>query len=275
MPVFGLVVVSLLACFSTAQDGSPSGSPSHTSGTQPRPKATEKSAEEKEIERQEQSQRALGVLPEFVVTNRWNASPLTPREKFHLFVKSAFDPATIGTVGLQGGISQAVGEFPGYGEGMQGYGKRFGASLADEVSANFWSAYAYPVLFKEDPRYFRLGSGGFRRRFLNAAGQEFICLRDKGGRSFSYSNVLGAFTSGGISNLYYPGRTLIRTIPATATSPAVPVYEDDRGLVLTVSRAAVALAYDMAGNVFLEFWPDISHKFSHKQKAARTGEGPP
>lgn len=234
-----------------------------SSGQNEAPKA--KSEEEKEIERKEQSQRALSVLPMFGVTNRLNAPPLTPGEKFHLFFKSAFDPATIATVGLQAGLSQAVNEFPGYGQGMPGYGKRFGASLADEVSNNFWSGFVYPTLLKEDPRYFRLAEGGFRRRLFYGVKQEFVCHTDKGGRSFHFSNVLGAFTSGAISNLYYPGKTLIRTIPATATAPAIPVYENDRGLVLTISRAAIALGYGMAGGLFDEFWPDLRNKF-HKQK---------
>ena len=257
------VLLCLLRPFSEAQQTSPPAnptaapSPSGQTGIQ----YGQKSDEEKEIERKEQSQRALGVLPVFGVTDRWNASPLTPREKFHLFVKSAFDPATIGTVGLQAGFSQAVNEFPGYGQGMQGYGKRFGASLADEVSANFWSGYFYPVLLKEDPRFFRLGKGGFRRRVLNGVVQEFVCHTDKGKRSFSYSNVVGAFTSGGLSNLYYPGRAVVRTAPATATAPPMPVFEDDRGVVLTVSRSIIALGYDMAGNLFDEFWPDIRRKF--------------
>lgn len=265
-----LVLVSLLRTSTAAQQPASSADPSPAQGTPGTPKG-EKSEEEKEIEKKEQSQRALGVLPVFGVTDRWNASPLTPPEKFHLFVKSAFDPATVGTVGLQAGFSQTVNEFPGYGQGMQGFGKRFGASLADEVSANFWSGYFYPVLLKEDPRFFRLGSGSFKRRMWNSVMQEFVCHTDKGKQSFGYSNVLGAFTSGGLSNLYYPGRTVVRTTPATATKPAMPVFEDDRGVVLTVSRSMIALGYDMAGNLFDEFWPDIHRKLKGKHGHDTTG----
>lgn len=230
------------------------------------PSAKTKSEEEKAIERKEQSQRILGVLPQFGLTNRQDAPPLTSREKFHLFFKSAFDPVTIGVVGLQAGISQEQNEFPAYGQGAQGYGKRFGASLADQVSAGFWSNYFFPVLFKQDPRYFRLGEGGFRRRLFYGTKQEFVFHTDKGGRAFSYPSVLGAFTSGAISNLYYPGKTLIRTIPATATTPAIPVYENDRGAVLTLSRASIALAYGVVGDLFDEFWPDVQRKLFGKHR---------
>jgi len=208
----------------------------------------------------------MGVLPQFAVTSRQDAPPLTPHEKFHLFTKSAFDPVTITIVGLQAGIAQAENEFPGYGQGAQGYGKRFGASFADSVSSGFWSNFFYPTIFKEDPRYFRSGEGSFGHRFGYAIKQEFVCHTDKGGRSFNFSNVLGAFTSGAISNAYYPGKTLIRTIPATETTPAIPVYENDRGVSLTLSRASIALAYGTLGGMFDEFWPDIHNKISHKHK---------
>jgi hypothetical protein len=120
------------------------------------------------------------------------------------------------------------------------------------------------VLLKEDPRYFRLGEGRFTTRTFYSIKQEFVAHTDKGGRTFNFSNVLGAFTSGAISNIYYPGSSVIRVIPATPTSPAVPIYENDRGVVLTVSRAAIALGYGVAGGMFSEFWPDIQHKFFGK-----------
>lgn len=245
-------------------------SPQQTEPTpSPRPETAApktKSDKEKEIERKEQSQRVLGVLPIFGVTSRQNAPPLTSREKFHLFAKSAFDPVSVGVVGLQAAISQGENEFPAYGQGAVGYGKRFGASLADEVSSGFWSNYFYPVLLKEDPRYFRSGEGSFPRRMVYSVKQEFVCHTDKGGRSFNFSNVLGALTSGAISNAYYPGNTLIRTIPPTPSSPAIPVYEDDRGAVLTISRTMIALGYGTIGGLFDEFWPDIHSRLFRKRK---------
>lgn len=263
-----LAFVLITGALSRAQDQNTQ--PQTQPAPAPRPEAPrtqQKSEQERSIERQEQSQRAAGVLPQFGVTSRQNASPLNSREKFNLFAKSAFDPVTIGVVGLQAGISQAENEFPAYGQGAQGYGKRFGASFADEVSSGFWSNYAYPVLLKEDPRYFRLGEGSFTTRTWYSIKQEFVCHTDKGGKRFNFSNVLGAFTSGAISNIYYPGRSVIHVIPATATSPAIPVYEDDRGVVLTISRASIALGYGVAGGMFSEFWPDIQHKFLRKRQA--------
>jgi hypothetical protein len=271
-----LIFILMTGALSVAQDQNSQQQKEPTPS--PKPEATrsqQKSEEEKEVERKEQSQRVMGVLPQFGVTSRQNAPPLSSREKFHLFVKSAFDPVTVGVVGLQAGLSQAQDEFPAYGQGAEGYAKRFGAAFADQVSSGFWSNYAYPVLLKEDPRYFRLGEGRFTTRAFYSIKQEFVCHTDSGGRMFHFSNVLGAFTSGAISNLYYPGKSLARVIPATATSPAIPVYyESERGVGLTMSRAAIALGYGTMGGLFDEFWPDIHQKLSgkHQSKSAASAD---
>ena len=200
---------------------------------------------EKEMEKKEQSQRILGIMPQFSVTSRQNAEPLTPKQKLHLFAKSAVDPFNITVVGIQAGVSQATNSFEEYGQGAAGYGKRFGSALADATSSNFFSNFFYPVLFKQDPRYFRLGTGSTKHRFLYALSQEFVGHKDSGGRTFHFSNVLGAFTAGGISNAYYP--------------------REDRGFGLTMSRSAIALSYGSLGGLLDEFWPDIDRKVFHKK----------
>jgi hypothetical protein len=205
---------------------------------------------EKEIEKKEQSQRILGVVPMFATTSRQNAPPLTTGQKFHLFVKSSFDPFEYAAAGFQAGIGQATNEFPGYGQGAQGYAKRYGASVADQVSSNFFANFMYPTLLKEDPRYFRLGEGPVKHRILYSLAQEFVCHTDRGGRRFAFSNVLGAFTSGGLSNIYYPST--------------------DRGFSLTMSRSVISLLYGSTGGLVDEFWPDIDRKlFHHHSKDAK------
>jgi hypothetical protein len=199
---------------------------------------------EKELQKKEQSQRILGVVPQFGVT-RQDAKPLTTGQKFHLFAKSSFDPFQYAAAGLQAGLGQATNEFPGYGQGAVGYGKRYGASLADEVSSNFFANFLYPTLLKEDPRYFRLGEGSIRHRIGYSLAQEFVTHTDKGMRRFNFSNALGAFSSGGLSNIYYPAT--------------------DRGLGLTMSRSAISLLYGSAGGLVDEFWPDIDRKLFHRK----------
>jgi hypothetical protein len=211
---------------------------------EPPPNPAPKSANELEIEKREQSQRMLGVIPNFGTTSRHDAPPLSSRAKFRLFYKSAFDPVELSVVGLQAGFSQAEDEFPEYGQGAAGFGKRFGSTLADEVSSNFFSNYFYSTLLKEDPRYFRLGRGSIKRRLGYALLQEVDCRTDKSGRSFAWENVLGAFTAGGLSNVYYP--------------------QAERGFGLTMSRSAIAIGYGSLGGVLDEFYPDVSHWLFHR-----------
>lgn len=224
----------------------PAANPNTPTSSQQQPVTPSTTEQEKEIQKKEQSQRILGVAPQFFVTSRQKPRPLTPGQKFHLFVKSGFDPFAFAAAGFQAGISQATNEFPGYGQGAAGYGKRYGASFADQLSSNFFSNFAYPVLLKEDPRYFRLGHGSIKHRILYSLAQEFVTRTDKGTRRFNYSNVLGAFTTGGLSNAYYP--------------------QNDRGFGLTLSRSAIALAYGSAGGLIDEFWFDVNEKLFHKHK---------
>ncbi len=169
-----------------------------------------------------------------------DAPPLKISEKFKLFAKTSFDPVTIVIAAAQAGVSQADGQFKQYGQGAEGYGKRFGAAYGDQVSSGFFRTFLYPTIFKQDPRYFRLGRGGFVHRFGYSLVQGVVCHTDSGGRAFNVSNILGAFTSGGLSNVYYPS--------------------DDRGFALTMSRSGLAVAYAAGGDLLSEFWPDIHRK---------------
>ena len=201
----------------------------------------------KKTEKKEDSQRMLGVLPQFGVTSEKNPPPLMPRQKFRLFYRTAFDPVEFAVVGLEAGISQANNSFAEYGQGASGYAKRYGAAFTDQVSSNFFGNFAYPVLLKQDPRYFRLGEGPLKRRIGYALVQEFVGHKDGGGKTFNWPTVLGALTAGSISNAYYPA--------------------PDRGFSLTLTRTGVSLFYGSLGGLGNELWPDISRKLHrHKDK---------
>jgi len=247
MSLLGHILGVLVLCgastlASVAQQSAPAAVPQTPAE---KPSAPPQAPGEQEIEKKEQSQRILGVVPMFAVTSRQDAPPLTPRQKFHLTAKQITDPFTFVAAGLQAGLSQATDEFSGYGQGAAGYGKRYGATFADLASSQFFSNFFYPVLLKEDPRYFRSGEGSIKHRIGYALAQEFVCHTDSGGRSFNWSNALGAVTTGGLSNAYYPST--------------------DRGFGLTMSRSGVALLYGSAGGLVQEFWPDIQRKVLHKQ----------
>ncbi len=191
--------------------------------------------------------RVLGVVPEFNVTSYHDAKPLTPGGKWHLFVKQTFDPFQFVGVAFTSGISQAENQFPEYGQGAVGFGKRYGAGLADNVDGAFWGNFVLPVILKEDPRYFRLGEGSVMHRTGYAMAAAVVTRTDSGARRFNFSNVLGNLIAGGISNAYYP--------------------QSDRGVGLTFQRAGVVTGMGAIGGIAQEFLPDIDRKLFHRKKA--------
>lgn len=188
---------------------------------------------EKEIKVQEK-QRVFGVLPNFYVSYVPDPAPLTARQKFEIAWKTMVDPATLIFVGGAAGVEQAQNHFKEYGQGAQGYGKRFGAGYADTATSTFIGSALLPSLLKQDPRYFYKGTGSFRSRFFYAVANAFICKGDNGHWQPSYSNVMGSLAAGGISNLYYPA-------------------QDRDGAELTFENAGIGMGATAAANLFQEF----------------------
>ncbi|MGC1835366.1 MAG: carboxypeptidase regulatory-like domain-containing protein [Candidatus Acidiferrales bacterium] len=152
----------------------------------------------------QEKQRVLGIIPNFYVSYVPNAVALTPKQKFELAWKSSVDPFTFVAVGAVAGASQAGDQFSGYGQGAQGYAKRYGAAYGDVVIGTFLGSAILPSLLKQDPRYFYKGTGSTRSRVLYALASPFICKGDNGRWQPDYSYVLGNFAAAGIANLYYP-----------------------------------------------------------------------
>jgi hypothetical protein len=196
---------------------------------------------EEQIKDQEK-QRVLGVIPNFYVSYVPDPVPLTARQKFELAWKTTIDPVTLVLNGGVAGVQQATDEFRGYGQGAQGYAKRFGASYADTVSSTFIGGAILPSLLKQDPRYFYKGTGGTRSRLLYAIANSVICKGDNRRWQVNYSGILGALASGGLSNLYYPST-------------------DRDGVGLTFENALIGIGQGAAANILQEF---VIKKFTPK-----------
>jgi hypothetical protein len=153
---------------------------------------------------EQEKQRVFGFIPNFFVSYLPDAAPLVPRQKFELAWKSSIDPFTFVGVAAIAGVQQATDDFPGYGQGMEGYAKRFGAAYADVLSGTFIGSAILPSVLKQDPRYFYKGTGSARSRFLYSVGNTVICKGDNKRWQPNYSGVLGSFATGAISYLYYP-----------------------------------------------------------------------
>jgi hypothetical protein len=158
---------------------------------------------EAEIKDQEK-QRILGFVPNFYVTYDPAAVPLRPKQKFELAWKATIDPVNFGLNGAVAGIEQATDALSGYGQGAQGYAKRYGAGYADLVTGTFIGGAMLPSLLKQDPRYFYKGTGTKKSRVLYAIAMSVVCKGDNGHWQANYSAIMGGLASGGLSNLYYP-----------------------------------------------------------------------
>jgi Carboxypeptidase regulatory-like domain len=188
---------------------------------------------EEQIKVQE-TQRVLGVIPNFYVTYNPDALPLNPKQKFELAWKSSVDPVTFAASGVVAGLEQASNGFSGYGQGSQGYAKRFGASYADSFIGNMIGGAVLPSVLKQDPRYFYKGTGSTRSRIFYALANAVICKGDNGRWQPDYSGILGSLAAGGISNLYYPASSR-------------------NGAALTFENTLIGIGGSGIGNLFQEF----------------------
>jgi len=154
--------------------------------------------------KEQEKQRVFGLIPNFYVTYRDDAAPLAPKHKFELAWKSATDPVTLAGVGVLAGIDQAADRWHDYGQGMQGYAKRFGATYANVFAATFIGGAVMPSVLKQDPRYYYKGTGSNRSRILRAISSSVWCKGDNGRWQPNYSNVIGSFAGAGLQALYLP-----------------------------------------------------------------------
>ena len=154
--------------------------------------------------KQEEQQRVLKVIPNFYVTYIPDAAPLDTKQKFELSWRDAIDPVTFILIGATAGLQQAENEFPGYGQGAEGYAKRYGASYADFATGTLFGSVIFPSILKQDPRYFYKSTGSVRQRVMYALANAVICKGDNGKWAPNYSSVWGDLAAGAISNIYYP-----------------------------------------------------------------------
>ncbi len=201
-------------------------------------------------------QRVFAVMATFNTTNNKDALPLSTGQKYELFFKSASDPWPFVLTAFGAGIDQAENSFPEYGQGVQGYAKRYGAAYTDYFTGNLLGNAVLASLLKEDPRYFQKGTGSFSSRVLWAAGGTVWCKRDNGTWGPNYANVVGNLIGGAISNFYYPA--------------------SERTVGGTLGRGFAVTAQAIIGSEVIEFWPDMVryHRRKQAEKLARqTGQG--
>ena len=192
--------------------------------------------------------RLFYALPNFLtLENGGDVPPLTAGQKFKVVARGSFDPVQIVWYGFLAGVSQAEDSEPGYGQGAEGYGKRYGAYAADGTIENFFVGAILPSIFRQDPRYFQSGKGSFWNRTEYSVSRIFITRGDSGNSQFNASEIFGSAIASAISTYsYHP--------------------EADRTLSNTASVWGSQVGYDTITLVVKEFWPDIRRKIRKQPK---------
>ena len=191
--------------------------------------------------------RLFWALPNFLtVENAENVPPLTAGQKFKLVARGIYDPMEFVLVGFVAGLGQASDSDPSYGQGAQGYAKRYGTAYGDNAIENFMAYAVFPSVLHQDPRYYQMGQGGFRKRAVHAISRVVLTRSDSGQTQFNYSEILGAGSAAAISTYAYH-----------------PQSERSFGNVATVW--GTQMGWDVATYLVKEFWPDLRKKKAKQQ----------
>ena len=164
---------------------------------------------------------------------------LNAQEKLSFHVKYSFNPLALAGVAAYAGILQEADAPTEWGQGAQGYGKRFASTLA---YSGLHSALAFGLdtALHQDPRYFRSTNTGFWRRTGHALRGTILTRTDKGAETLATWRIGSAYGAAYLSNQWYPGR--LNTVG------------------LGFAQGTLQLGWDLAGNLGAEFWPDIKRK---------------
>ena len=193
--------------------------------------------------------RLFFAMPNFLsLENSAHVPPMTVKQKFQVSVRSSFDWFQYPWYGALAGISQARNSEPGYGQGAEGYAKRYGSQFADGTIENFMVNAVVPSLLHTDPRYYQLGKGSVLKRTGYALSRLLITRTDSGHNTFNTAEIGGSLAAAAISTYsYHP--------------------QADRTFSNTTTVWAAQVGYDAIRIVLNEFWPDLRRKFHKKDQA--------
>ncbi len=169
-----------------------------------------------------------------------NVEPFGAWQKFKLAANNSVSVSTIGQALIAAGFSQAINSASGYGQGAEGYGKRFGADMARSASDNLFGTFLIASIFHEDPRFYVKSNLSFGQTLKYAAQRLVYTRGDSGGRVINFDGLLGPLASEGLANTYYPSTN-------TGVGSTFVRYGSDEG-------------WKFAGNVVRQYWPRINKK---------------
>jgi len=176
------------------------------------------------------------VFPDIVA----DSARMSAGQKFKLFVDNSISLHALALASLSSALRQAADSPRGYGQGGDGYAKRFGSSMAREASSNFFGTFLLASALHQDPRFFPERNPRFGRSMKYSAQRLFVTRDDRGQDVANWSGLMGPLLSEGLANAYWP--------------------EQDRTAGQTFTRYGADLALRFAGNMLREYWPVLARK---------------
>lgn len=180
--------------------------------------------------------------------------PLSTKQKFELFGGVSIAPYHLLASGIGAGISQAHNGWPGYGQEIGGYGKRFGAAMGTSATDSFFAKFLLASWLRRDPRYFVLFQGSTGRRIGYALSRIVVTRTDAGARAANWPGIISPLLAESLANSYLPGQ------------------EQTAGK--TFQRYGVRIGLAGAANVAREYWPTIFRSLRISRIAPGTNPAP-
>ena len=252
------IVLLISSCAASAQQsqdaktipatGDPSQTATASAQTQTPPQVDPQSDPQKHKSTVDETVGVLSRKSIFFPELATNRNPLTPNQKFKLFVDKTIAPSTFIGATASAAYKQALDTYPGYGQGWDAYGKRYGAAIANSASTNFFGTFVFPSLFHEDPRHFFSERPTFGGKLEYALTRQVVTRKDDGSKTFNFSRVLSVLVAEGIANTYLP--------------------PDERTAPKTFERAGNRFAFGVASTLLKEYWPVIAKKLSRSHDSS-------
>jgi hypothetical protein len=179
----------------------------------------------------------LGKRSLFFPELAFDSGPLGPGKKLRLAIDETSRPSSFMASAFTAGIGQARNSLPGYGQEWGGYGKRFGSSVASNVSSHLFGVFLLPSALHQDPRYFVKLSGTPGSRVIYAMERVVVTRTDAGRGAFNWSGLMGGLMAEGLADSYLP--------------------DGERSAGKTFSRFGIRVGFGVLNNVVKEYWPTI------------------
>jgi hypothetical protein len=172
-----------------------------------------------------------------------SAEPLSPGQKFELFVDNSLSVHSVTWAAVGTSLAQADDSPTGREQGWDGYGKRFGSGMARLASSNFFGTFLMASALHQDPRFYPEIKPSLGHAIKYSTARVFVTRNDDGRDVVNWSGLTGTLMAEGLANVYWPER--------------------NRSVGDTFLRYGLDLAARVGGNMLREYWPVAYGKIHH------------